>query len=70
MKSVQSYINEVPQWPDGTSSPDARMASMQSRIFGLACAGKFFEGMVVFMTGVASRCSLSSSDSARQMPGW
>ena len=53
MKSVQSYINEVPQWPDGTSSPDARMASMQSRIFGLACAGKFFEAMVVFMTGVA-----------------
>jgi MFS family permease len=26
---------------------------MQWRIFGLACAGKFFEGMVVFMTGVA-----------------
>ena len=53
MKSVQSYIDEVPQWPDGTSSPDAPMTSMQWRIFGLACAGKFFEGMVVFMTGVA-----------------
>ncbi|QUR69730.1 MFS transporter [Mycobacterium spongiae] len=29
------------------------MTSMQWRIWSLACAGKFFEGMVVFMTGVA-----------------
>lgn len=53
MKSVQSYIDEVPEWPDGTGAPDAPVTPMQWRIFGLACAGKFFEGMVVFMTGVA-----------------
>ena len=29
------------------------MTAMQFRIWALACAGKFFEGMVVFMTGVA-----------------
>jgi MFS family permease len=53
VKSVQSYIDEVPEWPDGTGAPDAPVTPMQWRIFGLACAGKFFEGMVVFMTGVA-----------------
>ncbi len=31
----------------------APLTSMQWRIWGLASAGKFFEGLVVFMTGVA-----------------
>lgn len=52
-KTVQEYIDEAPRWPDGTSTPMVPMTVMQWRIFGLACAGKFFEGMVVFMTGVA-----------------
>ncbi|MEM8549960.1 MAG: MFS transporter, partial [Verrucomicrobiota bacterium] len=52
-RSVQDYIDERPQWADGTDIPTAPMTFMQWRIWGLACAGKFFEGMVVFMTGVA-----------------
>jgi MFS family permease len=52
-KSVQDYIDERPVWPDGTSVKSAPMTSMQWRIWSLAAAGKFFEGFVVFMTGVA-----------------
>ncbi|SOE93602.1 Nitrate/nitrite transporter NarK [Burkholderia sp. D7] len=53
VKSVQDYIDERPMWPDGTHLPSAPMTSMQWRIWALAAAGKFFEGFVVFMTGVA-----------------
>jgi MFS transporter, putative metabolite transport protein len=53
VKSVQEYIDELPVWSDGTSLNSAPMTSMQWRIWGLAAAGKFFEGFVVFMTGVA-----------------
>ncbi len=53
VKSVQDYIDERPMWPDGTHLPSAPMTSMQWRIWTLATAGKFFEGFVVFMTGVA-----------------
>jgi len=52
-KSVQTYIDETPFWVDGTAVADASMTGMQKRIWTLATAGKFFEGMVVFMTGVA-----------------
>lgn len=52
-KTAQEYIDETPFWPDGTPSPAAPMTSMQWRIWTLASAGKFFEGLVVFMTGVA-----------------
>ena len=52
-KTVQQYIDETPIWSDGTPIPDAPMTSMQWQIWGLATAGKFFEGLVVFMTGVA-----------------
>ncbi len=52
-KSVQEYLDETPFWPDGTPVSDVPMAPMQWRIWWLAAAGKFFEGMVVFMTGVA-----------------
>ncbi|MGC1549717.1 MAG: MFS transporter, partial [Rhodanobacter sp.] len=52
-KSVQHYIDERPMWPDGTHLPSAPMTAMQWRIWSLAAAGKFFEGFVVFMTGVA-----------------
>lgn len=52
-KSVQQYIDETPSWPDGTPVADAPMTRMQWRIWWLATAGKFFEGMVVFVTGVA-----------------
>ncbi|MDR5761311.1 MFS transporter [Caballeronia sp. LZ035] len=53
VKSVQEYIDEHPMWPDGTRLPSIPMTKMQWRIWSLAAAGKFFEGFVVFMTGVA-----------------
>ena len=52
-RSVQDYIDELPSWADGTVLGFAPMTSMQWRIWSLAAAGKFFEGFVVFMTGVA-----------------
>lgn len=52
-KSTQEYIDETPIWSDGTGVSTTPMTKMQWRIWGLATAGKFFEGMVVFMTGVA-----------------
>ena len=52
-RTVQSYIDQTPAWPDGTPTVFVPMTDMQWRIWLLACAGKFFEGLVVFMTGVA-----------------
>jgi len=52
-RSVQDYIDERPMWPDGTHVLSVPMTGMQWRIWALAAAGKFFEGFVVFMTGVA-----------------
>ncbi|MDB9508211.1 MFS transporter [Microcystis aeruginosa CS-338/01] len=44
MKSLQSYIDETPPRP---------LSLVQWRIWILAATGKFFEGMVIFLTGVA-----------------
>jgi MFS family permease len=52
-KTVQGYIDETPLWADGTIAPAPSMTAMQRRIWWLSSAGKFFEGMIVFMTGVA-----------------
>ncbi len=52
-KTVQAYIDETPFWADGTRVESSPITAMQWRIWGLASAGKFFEGMIVFMTGVA-----------------
>ena len=52
-RSVQDYIDELPMWADGTHLKSAPMTGMQWFIWTLAAAGKFFEGYVVFMTGVA-----------------
>jgi MFS transporter, putative metabolite transport protein len=52
-RTVQDYIDELPMWPDGTHLRSNPMTTMQWRIWMLAAAGKFFEGFVVFMTGVA-----------------
>ncbi len=52
-RSVQDYIDETPAWRDGTPVNTVPMTAMQRRIWWLAAAGKFFEGLVVFMTGVA-----------------
>ena len=52
-RTVQDYIDEKPIWKDGTSTRSVPMTRAQWGIWGLASAGKFFEGLVVFMTGVA-----------------
>jgi putative MFS transporter len=52
-KTVQEHIDELPIWPDGTRLKSSPMTSMQWTIWSLAAAGKFFEGFVVFMVGVA-----------------
>jgi len=52
-RRLERYIDETPLWADGTPAHDAPMTTMQWRIWLLAAAGKFFEGLVVFMTGVA-----------------
>ena len=52
-QTVQQYIDETPVWRDGTEVPGAPLTGMQWRIWLLAAAGKFFEGLVVFLTGVA-----------------
>src|ERR1700750_1720777 len=52
-RTVQEYIDEVPVWPDGTHLVSTPMTEMQKLIWMLAAAGKFFEGFVGFMTGVA-----------------
>jgi MFS family permease len=51
--TVQGYIDEQPLWADGTIAPPSPLTQMQRRIWWLSVAGKFFEGLVVFMTGVA-----------------
>ena len=52
-RSPQAYIDERPNWSDGTVVGMTPMTAMQWRIWWLAAAGKFFEGLVVFMTGVS-----------------
>jgi MFS family permease len=52
-QTVQAYIDEVPSWSDGTPASAGTQTTMQRRIWFLASAGKFFEGMIVFMVGVA-----------------
>lgn len=52
-RTVQDYIDETPFWADKTAVDSTPMTMMQWRIWILATAGKFFEGLVVFMTGVA-----------------
>jgi MFS transporter, putative metabolite transport protein len=52
-KTVQDYIDETPVWADATPVHFSPITQMQWLIWGLAAAGKFFEGVVVFMTGVA-----------------
>ncbi len=51
-KSVQAFIEEIPSWEDGDHLAGPPLSSMQWLVWGLATAGKFFEGMIVFMQGV------------------
>ena len=51
-KSVQAFIEEIPSWDDGDHLAGPPLSSMQWLVWALATAGKFFEGMIVFMQGV------------------
>jgi len=50
---VRTFVDETPVWSDGTPTSHSHLTAMQQRIWWLATAGKFFEGMVVFITGIA-----------------
>jgi MFS family permease len=52
-KTVQDYLDETPVWADDTPVHFSPITNMQWLIWALAAAGKFFEGAVVFTTGVA-----------------
>ena len=52
-RSVQAYIEEIPTWQDGSSMGKAPLSAMQWLVWSLATAGKFFEGLIVFMGGIA-----------------
>lgn len=67
-RTVQQYIDEVPAWRDGTPATAGAMTSMQKRIWLLASAGKFFEGMIVFMVGVALPTSAPTASVSSHPP--
>jgi hypothetical protein len=48
-RTVQDYIDETPLWADGTAARAAPMTFMHWRIWWLAVAGKFFEGLVDYL---------------------
>lgn len=52
-RSVQSYIEEVPHWAGGEELAGPPLSGMQWLVWSLATAGKFFEGLIVFMGGIA-----------------
>jgi MFS family permease len=52
-QTVQAYIEEVPRWQDGAQLAGPPLSSMQWLVWSLATAGKFFEGLIVFMGGIA-----------------
>ena len=56
-------------WADATAVRYSPMTNMQWLIWGLAAAGKFFEGMVVFTTGVALPLMARNSDWGRPRLG-
>lgn len=53
MRTVQSYIEEIPAWESGGKFPGPPLSSMQWLVWCLATAGKFFEGFIVFIGGIA-----------------
>ncbi len=52
-RSVQAYIEEVPHWDGGAHLAGPPLSAMQWLVWSLATAGKFFEGLIVFMGGIA-----------------
>jgi MFS transporter, putative metabolite transport protein len=52
-KTVQAYIEEVPAWDTGVLLNRPILSPTQWLVWSLATAGKFFEGLIVFMGGIA-----------------
>lgn len=52
-RTVQAYIEEVPSWEGGARLAGVSLSGMQWLVWSLATAGKFFEGLIVFMGGIA-----------------
>ena len=52
-KTVQAYIEEIPAWPTGAPLNRPVLSPTQWLVWSLATAGKFFEGLIVFMGGIA-----------------
>jgi len=52
-RSVQTYIEEIPSWECGARLAGPPLSGMQWLVWSLATAGKFFEGLIVFMGGIA-----------------
>ena len=52
-RTVQEYIDETPMWADSTAVRYSPMTNMQWLIWGLAAAGKFFEGIKFRLRGVS-----------------
>lgn len=51
--TVQQWLDTTPVLVSGATPARPPLTAMQMRIWALASAGKFFEGLVVFLTGVA-----------------
>lgn len=60
-RSVQAYIEEVPSWEGGVRLSGPPLSSMQWLVWSLATAGKFFEGLIVFMGVSPCPSSIASS---------
>ena len=52
-KSVQGYIEEIPAWDTGVPLSGPILSRTQWVVWSLATAGKFFEGLIVFMSGIS-----------------
>ncbi|MCX5947738.1 MAG: MFS transporter [Cyanobacteria bacterium] len=52
-KTVQAYIEEVPAWETGVPLSGPILSRTQWVVWSLATAGKFFEGLIVFMSGIS-----------------
>ncbi len=52
-RTVQDYIEEIPSWEGGARLSGPTLSSMQWLVWSMATAGKFFEGLIIFMGGIA-----------------
>ncbi|WP_411876240.1 MFS transporter [Vulcanococcus limneticus] len=52
-RSVQAWIEDLPAWDSQHLLAAPPLTATQWRVWAMASAGKFFEGLVVFMGGIA-----------------